>query len=203
MSAILLLILGAILGIVFTVIYSRYSRPTIIVTIGEKADGETHRFVHLDVSNKLRKGAVRFIRGNTVAEYVKVRVNMLDPTTNSIVFDYIARWSSKAEPVESITGNHGTFNPALAIEAEREILLPGEKKSLTIALKYDAKDQFSGFNNWSYQFPEWENPEWTVNLKTALLKVEVFTDGNKLVKKFALQNPSRSKLNFKLSEINK
>jgi hypothetical protein len=201
-TAILSLSLGAALGIIFTIAYERYAKPTIVVSIGDKADGVAHRFVHLDVTNKYRTGFIGFIKGNRVAEFVKVRVSALDPATNSLVVGYIGRWSSKAEPIDSKNGIFGTFNPALAIDAESEILLPGERKSLTIALKHEGSNHFCGFNNGSYRYDKWENPDLILDLKSTILKIEVFTDSNKLVRKFALRNPSK-RSSFGISTISK
>lgn len=196
-------LIGALLGLLITEHYERiWKRPTFKINVGDISDGKTHRFLHINVTNVERKGIRKLLRSNNSSELVKARIVFYDPLTRSELCNFIGRWSSKAEPLDDVDYSSGTGKPnfAMAQEAEHEIILPGETKPLTVSVKFNGNSSFYGFNNWSY-FKEWKDPQLEIDLKSVVVKFELYTTKFKRVAYFALNNPSDNCNNFNLSPL--
>lgn len=192
------LVIGISAGYILTVFYDRLvAQPNIVISKGNASDGNEYRFLHVEVENKLRRGIPRIFKGNRAAQYVKVYIRILEPITESEICKYVGRWSSKAEPLDLVDGTSGVYNHSKAIEADSEILLPGESKNITVAIKKQGNSYFHGFNNESYMY-NWEKPEYCIDQKVAFLEVLAYTDKGTRRARFTIQNPSKNVKTFKV-----
>ncbi|HSW78869.1 MAG TPA: hypothetical protein VLF88_02530 [Candidatus Babeliales bacterium] len=198
-----LIFLSALVALLITEFYERVvKRPSFFVQTGDKADGPSHRFLHINVTNVERTGLRKFLRSNSAAELLKVRITFIDPVSGADICDFTGRWSSKAEPLDDIDFSTGTgkYSPFLAKDAETEALLPGETSPLTVALKSNKEHAFYGFNNGSYIYG-WKDPKLEVELNSVIVKFELFTTKFKKQSKFAISNPSDKIQSFKIQKL--
>lgn len=201
-------VLSAFLGAFLAISRENNRKPKILIKPGEVAEssvfGERHRFVHLCVSNIYRKKLwERFLHGDLLINNCKANIELLDPITKSIICSYQGRWSSTAEPLIDITNNSKIFDPSKAIAGEIETILPGESKELTVAVKFEGEEDFSGFNNWSYVYQKWKNPDWTIKSKSVYLRLILRYNLGKEVATFIIANPNGSLTNFRIQSYQK
>lgn len=199
----ILIFLSAFIALLLTEFYDRViKRPSFLISVGDIAEGSSHRFLHINVTNVERRGLKRLLRSNSAAELLKARVTFIDPATGASICEFTGRWSSKAEPLEDINPINGTgkFSPFLAKEAETEALLPGETSPLTIAIKFNDEDEFYGFNNWSYT-NNWKDPQLKVELPSVYILFELYTTRFKKQVRLVINNPSDQTKSFKIKDL--
>lgn len=198
-------ILGAFFGAFLAILRENSRKPNLVIEPGSFGDGNypqlgaPSRFLHLKVKNvEWPEWWKEFLLGNKPALFCKAKLEFLEPKTKTEVFSFQGRWTSAPEPLIP-TGkqpNVGIFDPSKAISAEAENILPGESKEISVALKIERQDEFIGFNNWSYQWPQWRNPDWVISKGSMLLRVILWWDSGKTERCFVISNEQKTIKSF-------
>lgn len=196
-------LLGAFISAYLAILQQNSKKPNIRIDVNEASDSPDggHRFLHVKVSNNFRTGYVsRFIKGNVSALYCRAQLEFMDVDTGSQLFSLTGRWASTPEPgLPTLTPGKILFDPSKAMIGEIENIMPGESKPLDVAVKFKGEKHFTGFNNWSYMYQKWQNPDWSTNQTKVRLRVHVTCDSVRVTKDFMLINPNSSISNFRIT----
>lgn len=196
-------LLSAFIGAYLAILQQNSKKPNLVIkpaTVADSPDGN-HRFLHVEVCNVIRTNPVsRFIRGNVPALFCKAQLEFLDVKTGEQLFSLTGRWASTAEPgLPVLKPGQILFDPSKAMIGEIENIMPGDSKPVDVAVKFASEQKFTGFNNWSYQYPKWQNPDWASEEKAVGLRVHITCDSVKITQMFQILNPNNSISNFRIA----
>lgn len=198
-------VLGAFIGALLAILRENSRKANLVIKSGSFGDGNYQqlgapsRFLHLKVQNtEWAERWKNFVLRIKPALFCKAQLIFLDPKTKAEIFSFQGRWTSTPEPLirTDPQKNIGIFDPSKAISAEIENILPGESKEISVALKVQGQDEFIGFNNWSYQWPNWRNSDWVIEKGSVLLKVVLWWDSGKLEQCFVISNEQKTIKSF-------
>jgi hypothetical protein len=102
-----------------------------------------------------------------------------------------ARWagSPEATPLRRVAANAPIiiWDPVRLSVISKMNIPPGEQEHLDVAVRCDDDAEAYGFNNESYRFA-WKNENWTLPKGRYLVEITVRSAGEKIAKKFLLNN---------------
>jgi hypothetical protein len=164
--------------------------PDLTLDIGENADGHYQhgdfRFVQVRVSNNgLRIWRWQLRRPATLCR-AELTFGDLRAAVGRFTID--ARWSSLPEPVQQLPGGGAVLDAGAIFTRPREIINPADTAALNVAIKQQGIENCHAFNNRSYLFPNWSNPQWALELGTFWVRVRVVAAEVEAVAVFHLVN---------------
>jgi hypothetical protein len=199
------LIVGALIAIVITITVENLRRPELELSIERPPRDGTYQ--HAPAVN-MRSLRVRLVN-KPLPNWARwmVRAPALQ-CRGEITFHHLdkqdvfgramaGRWCSSPEPVpiQGVT-SHGEqfqiFDLARLTAESRIDVYPGESELLDIAVRLDEDADCYGWNNDSYFCnPIWRNPNWKLQPGRYLVKVGIFSSGQKCTGTFRLINDVR------------
>jgi hypothetical protein len=117
------------------------------------------------------------------------------------------RWARSPEPLPNqIVDRQGQVQFYIrdftrAITESRIDVYPGDQEKLDVAVRFDDEPDCYGWNNDTYQYSDWRNPNWKLPSGRYLVKVVVTSSGQKCVGKFRLINNVDDLAEFCLTDI--
>jgi len=115
--------------------------------------------LNLKIVNINRKGVLKFL--NKSATQVRVFLYFRDFSSKVLMNDVIARWNNSREP---LTPDYKNVDLGLALTHPREVLVPGEENTLSVAIRKKENKYCFPFSNESYiyQNRDFEVPGWKI-----------------------------------------
>lgn len=196
---------GGIIGLILAFglyLFDKSIEPNIEVTVADPSDlaltQGKFKSLNLKIINKEKKGILRFL--NKPATQVKVFLYFADFSTKVLMNTVTARWNNSREP---LTPDYKGVDLGLALTHPREILVPGEENTISVAIRKDDKSYCFPFSNESYiyQNKDFEVPGWKIDDDKILLTVRVQSaEMDRLAGVFIVLNKSTLR-NFKIQKI--
>jgi hypothetical protein len=180
------LISGVVASLAVVIVLGVVRAPHLNLEIGQTADGTYQhgrfRFVHVRVVNQGWSIWRWQIRRPATMCRASVSFGDLGSTVPRLTLD--GRWTSRPEPV-----HQGAINLGEALTVHREHLVPGDDPiEIAIAIKKEGVTDCFGFNNRSYLYPDWSNPEWALEPDTYWVRVVITAAEARTQRTFHLVN---------------
>lgn len=199
-TTILEVVLGAVVAIMITVWVESLRKPRLSLEIGKPSDiaydkrpAKNARFLGLELANKPLPKIFRWLqRGAALQCHGMIEFYHLDGQ-NVFGRSMPIRWSGSPEPAPMLisAGEQRIIltDPARFTLAPRIDVYPGESERLDISAKFDDEADCYGWSNENYfSNPIWRSPNWKLPSGRFLVKVTIFTAGEKFSGLFRLIN---------------
>lgn len=193
------LVLGAIIAILLTIFVENTRKPRLEIRIGQAADrqyeerpAQRARFLYLTLYNKPLPWWARWM-SRSAAMHCKGTITFHHLNDGRDVFGRAmeVRWSSTLEAVPMF------FNlgeQTIVIQNSAPVIhdtnvYPGEAEPFDVAARFDDDTECYGWSNASYfSTPRWRNPDWRLPHDRYLVKVTIYSAGEKCTGVFRLIN---------------
>ena len=190
-------IFGAVVAIITTIIVENLRRPRLIINIAKPTDNDypqdhpaKHaRFLCLEVKNKPLTKLTRWMSRNTAVQcHGTISYHHLDGQ-NICKRSMMTRWSESPEPTGFPIIHEGKtfFYLDLSKMTNKLDIPPGEIGRFDVAVRFDEESECYGWNNDSYfSQPIWRNPDWKLPPGRYLVKITIYSAGEKCVQVFRM-----------------
>jgi hypothetical protein len=196
---------GIISSLAVVIFYEWAKKPRLSLEIGTVhvipqllTHTPTHRFLHVKAVNHRSRFWGRLMPRNA-ALFCRAWVDVFPGAGAPFTFD--ARWTTKREPGEYIGLDKLKIDPGLVYQIPREDIHAGEEAEISIAVKHQNEEECYGFNNKSYMFSAWKNPDWKIGLGKHRVAVRLSCGDLYITRNFFLNNQSNRIDDFKLEPL--
>jgi hypothetical protein len=198
-------ITGIISSLAVVIFYEWVKKPRLSLGIGSRAvkhglitETPLSCFLHVKVVSRRSKfwGCVM---PRNPAVLCRAWVDMLPESENQFTID--ARWTTQREPGKYIGLDRLEIDLGLVFQIPREDIHAGEEAEISIAVKHQNEEKCYGFNNRSYLFPAYKNPDWEIGLGKHRVTVRLSCGDLYIHRDFLLNNLSNKIEDFKLEPI--
>jgi hypothetical protein len=188
-GAFLGVVLGGIVTLLITICVERLRRPQLALSIEGPLDFAPRgpiprwRSLRVRVSNEPLAPWANWWMLRSAAQQCRGEIAFLRPDgTDLFVKPMIGRWASSPEPlVAHLPTDDGTAavltNPA-ALKSTVDVY-PSEAEVLDVAVKFGEEEDCYGWNDETYFFADWRNPNWRLGHGIYLVEVTVRSSGKK------------------------
>jgi hypothetical protein len=187
-------VLGVTAGIVSStlvvLILGVLRSPRLLLQVGDVSDlnrpqGPAFRFVHVNVSNPSFRILGWQLR--RPATFCRAKLEYGDLGARVPRFTIDGRWTSLPEPVQNLPEGQ-IVDLGLALIPPRESFVAGEGSPIPVALKQASVQDCFAFNNRSYLYANWSNPDWVLGTGTYWVRITVKSAEVEMVGVFYLSN---------------
>ncbi|TSC90102.1 MAG: hypothetical protein G01um10145_206 [Microgenomates group bacterium Gr01-1014_5] len=144
-------------------LFDKSIKPDIEIQVSEPSNLSLSQGVfkslNLKILNKKRYGILQFL--NRPATQVRVYLLFSDYSSRALMNTVIARWNNSREP---LTPDYQDVDFGLALTHPREVLVPGEENTISVAVRKKDNKYCFPFSNESYiyQNKDFEVPGWKI-----------------------------------------
>ncbi len=200
-SSIVEIVFGAVIAILITIVVENVRKPKLSLTLAnhhdvlyrERRPAQEVRFLALHLRNGPLHRAFRWMTRSPAQQcYGSINFYHLDGQ-NVFGRSMRVRWSGSPEPVATTLqiGEHRVAfidGPRLTQLGKIDVF-PGETERLDVAARFDNDVECYGWSNDNYfSDPIWRTPLWKLGPGRYLVKVSIFSSGEKIEKLFRLIN---------------
>lgn len=155
-------------------IFDKSITPKIIVEASDPSklslsQGE-FKSLNLKILNIKRTGLLKFL--NKSATQVRIYLYFRDFPSKALMNEVIARWNNSRQP---LTPDYKNVDIGLALTHPREVLVPGEENTISVAIRKKENKYCFPFSNESYvqQNNDFEVPGWKIEDDKFLVDIRV------------------------------
>lgn len=188
-------------------LFDKYIKPNIEVEISDYSDlplpQGKFKSLNLQIANKRYTGILSFL--NRTVTQARIVLSFQDYPSKVAMGGMdriIARWNSSREPV---TPDYHDVDIGLALTNPREVIVPGERTTISVAIKKQGWTSCYPFNNESYIYQkkdDFKKPGWEINDDKFYVAVYIESAGlQKQLGEFIVLNKDGLE-QFKISKTN-
>jgi hypothetical protein len=206
------IISGAIIAIIITILVENQRKPKLELKIAPPIDKEYNkrpannvRFLVLELLNKPLPWFARWMSRNAALQcHGTITFHHLNDGQNVFGRAMTTRWSGSPEPIplQFIIEDKHYFivDPTRLTLASKIDIYPNESGRVDVAAKFDKEEQCYGWSNENYfSDPVWRNYRWMLPAGRFLIKVNIYSAGERCSGIFRLINDV-PQMDFRLEE---
>lgn len=193
-------VIGAIIAIIITIITEMLRKPDLRLEVVSPVDivfqgrpANQMRAVRLKLTNTALPSWAQWMSRNAALQcYGNITFHHLDGQ-NVFGRSMHIRWAAAPEPIPitvQIGNQQGLiFDPTRFTLSQRIDVYPGESAELDVAVRLDNEPNCYGWSNENYfSNPPWRTPAWMLQPGRYIVRVNVFSAGERCIPLFRLIN---------------
>ena len=213
-TGIILSLLAIFVAVIIPFIVEMMKRPELDIEIypNQLTPVAPHRFLHGRVVNRPHN-RIKWLDRNPAID-TRVKMTFYDRGRTRLFESVDAKWDVGPECITPLVQIHihtqlntvnvqniNTFDSTkLPFGVKANILQDNGGETFAFVVKHQGQNECYAFNGWSYQFPNWSNPNWMIGLGEFIIEVAA-TSGNSVMKKqYILRNNGPNLADISLAE---
>ena len=194
-------VVGAIIAVIITIFIENLRKPKLEIKIAPPVDrkyqdrpANSVRFLGLYLVNKPLPFFAKWMSRNAALQcHWTITFHHLNDGQNFFGRSMTIRWSGSPEPISLQFGIDGKLY-SIVDQSKVTLVLkidiyPDEKGHLDVAARFDNENECYGWNNESYfSTPVWRNADWRLPAGRFIIRVIIFSAGDKCTEIFRLIN---------------
>jgi hypothetical protein len=205
--------LGALLSLLISIYIEYQRKPKLYFTIEEpifdasypSAPARDARFLRVQLWNRAMPKFLKWLNREAALHCSgDIQFHHIEDGAPIFTRSRPIRWAGSEEPLSFQVLQDGRvvqlFDPGKYSAASRRNCFPGDKETIDVVARFDDDEECFGWSNENYLPGKgWRNDDWKLPGGRFLVKVTVYSSGEKIVGVFKLEN-SVGRKDFRLME---